>query len=382
MWLQQYKELKRFINANPSIAITDNSIAIPGDVRAEFYKNFDALRAGFVKDRLVIDLDRADALSEAYGTISKTVKQDMHLEEIKTSDNLKWFLCDPLNGLMRSLFDPVFDLLKGRLDVNSFGIAAETTVKNVFQPLFAEGYKRWTTLALMQQLAADRLWAIKSSGSSESFETKRGIFAAVRDASPPSMTETDNLVFGGAANGSFLVPEAIVHSRKLQGYVGFVHPSNMSLMKANSFNKKLEWLDQKQIKQDCGTSNLWSDMMLYISGESADDLKLVADSERIARPAAILEIMEEESWCYEKTIGAITRHNQVLVPSLGSYVISRTEVDPESFKQLCPSENIHLISAGYDVSRLEPLVSALAQAVAASKEGEKKDQGNEENPAG
>jgi hypothetical protein len=370
MWLQQYKELKRFIHANPSIEITNNSVSIPGDVRAEFYKNFDALRAGFIKDRFVIDLDRAEALSEAYNGISKTVKQGMHLEEIQTSDKLRWFLCDPLNGLMRTLFDPVFDLLKGRLDVDGFGIAAETAVKNVFRPLFAEGYQCWVTLALMQQLSADRLWTVKSPISSDNLETRRGIFSAVRDASPPAMTESDKLAFGSATSGSFLVPEAIVHTEKLQGYAGFVLPSNISLLKANSSSKKLEWLNQKQLKQEFGAGDFWPDLLFYVSGESADVLKMIADSECIARPVAIFEIMEDENWCYEKNIGPIIRHNQILTPSAGSYVISRTEVNPESFRQLCPPDNIHLINAGYDASRLEPLVSALAQAIASRKDAQ------------
>jgi hypothetical protein len=381
MWLQQYKELKRFIHANPSIEITNNSVSIPGDVRAEFYKNFDALRAGFIKDRFIIDLDRAEALSEAYGGVSKAVKQRMHLEEIQTSDKLRWFLCDPLNGLMRTLFDPVFDLLKGRLDVDGFGITAETAVKNVFHPLFADGYQCWVTLALMQQLSADRLWTVKSPASSDNLDTRRGIFSAVRDASPPAMTESGRLVFGSATSGSFLVPEAIVHTEKLPGYAGFVLPSNISLLKANSSSKKLEWLNQKQLKQDFGAGDFWPDMLFYVSGESADDLKLIADSERIARPAAIFEIMEDENWCYEKNIRPIVRHNQILTPTAGSYVISRTEVDTESFRQLCPPDSIHLINAGYDASRLEPLVLALAQSIAAGKEDETKEQGAGETPS-
>jgi capsid protein len=71
-----------------------------------------------------------------------------------------------------------------------------------------------------------------------------------------------------------------------------------------------------------------------------------------------------------------------LTPTAGSYVISRAETNPESFKQLCPSDNIHLINAGYDASTLEPLVLALARSIAAMKEVKEKEQEPKENPAG
>jgi hypothetical protein len=382
MWLEQYKELKRFINANPSITITDSTVTIPGDVRTEFYRHFDALRAGFVKDRFLIDLDRAETLKQAYGAVSAAVQQEMHLESIETSNNLKWFLLDPLNGLMRTLFDPVFNLLKGRLDVNSFGVAAETTVKNVFQPLFAEGYQRWATLALMHQMSATRLWTGKASSSTDNMMTKRGVFAAVRDATPPPIAESRELTLSGIPSSSFLMPEMIVFAEKLQGYAGFAHPVNMSYLKVNALNKKLDWLSQKQLKNDFGMSDFWPDMMLYISDEKADDIKVLADTDHIARPAAILEFMEEENWCYEKKVSSIIRHNRIFSPPAGRYIISRSDVSPETFKQLCPQENIHLINAGYDVAALEPVAAALAQILAAGKEGDKEEPESGETQVG
>jgi hypothetical protein len=174
------------------------------------------------------------------------------------------------------------------------------------------------------------------------------------------------------------MPEMIVFAEKLQGYAGLVCPANMSYLKANALNKKLDWLSQKQLKHDFGMSDFWPDMMLYISGEKSDDIKVLADSEYVARPAAILEFMEEENWCYEKNIASVIRHNQIFSPPAGSYIVSRAEVDPETFKQLCPDENIHLINAGYDASALEPVAGALAQILAAGKEDDKKEQENGE----
>ena len=155
-------------------------------------------------------------------------------------------------------------------------------------------------------------------------------------------------------------------------------------------------------------------MMLHVTDEHPEDLKLVADFYHIARPEIIVEFMEEDDWYDARRVEDIMRHNLALNPRLGSYVISRVEVPPEAFQPLeamplavtavpqaipatagagmapgkfgtgvtppqTPSmarplslaelpANVHVLSVGYDMSQLGPVVDALARATALIRE--------------
>ena len=71
--------------------------------------------------------------------LSKTLKQEMNLEDIEINASLNWFLLDPINGLMRVLFDILFDLLKGKMDLPGFIKAADTAVKESYKMLCPRG---------------------------------------------------------------------------------------------------------------------------------------------------------------------------------------------------------------------------------------------------
>ena len=59
-------------------------------------------------------------------------------------------------------------------------------------------------------------------------------------------------------------------------------------------------------------------------------------------------------------IESVKRHNLALNPRLGSYVISRVDVPPEASQSL--SSNIRVLSVGYDMHKMEPVVDALIEA--------------------
>ena len=151
-WQNSYRELQNFIAAHPAIEIDMSSVVIPGDIRPEFYRLFDAVRSSFIKERFTAELNKACEMSAAYGAASKAVKEEMRLEDIEIHADLNWFLLDPTNGLMRVLFDPLFDLLKGKTDMAGFTQVADAAVAGSFKALFREGYERWGELALLRLL--------------------------------------------------------------------------------------------------------------------------------------------------------------------------------------------------------------------------------------
>jgi len=421
-WQNWYGELQRFIAAHPAIEIDRSSVVIPGDIRHEFYKLFDTVRASFVRERFASELEKACVMSAAYGETGKAVTQEMQLEDIEIHASLKWFLLDPTNGLMRVLFDPLFDLLKGKADLAGFTGVADTAVADSFKALFREGYELWGTLALLRLLTPDLMWLGKTHDFYTDPTMEGDIVEGNRDDVVPDPVESRKLVFDNLVRASFVVPGVLVHSGRLASYISLRPNWYLPRWKARMLSERLEWIELKTLYKDFGTDNLWPDMMIHVADERPEELKLLADYYHLARPEIIVEFMEEDDWWNAGRIEDIMRHNMALNPRLGSYVISRVEVPPEAFKppeaaqgsvsaisapvvtttsgtsvtatevtpppmSLPPSlaelpANVHVISVGYDMSKLEPVVNALAQAAAMIKEVRRKELQAGQNPDG
>lgn len=416
-WRSSYAELQKFIAAHPAIEIDMSSVVISGDIRPEFYQLFDAVRAGFIKERFASELEKAFAMSAAYGAASRAVKQEMRLEGIEIHASLNWFLLDPANGLMRVLFDPLFDLLKGKTDLAGFTAAADTAVAGSFKSLFREGYERWGALALLRLLTPDLLWAGKTHDFYTDPTMEGDIAGGNRDDAVPDPVESRRLVFDKLVRASFVVPGILVHSGRLASYISLRPNWYLPRWKARMLGERLEWIELRTLYKDFGADNLWPDMMLHVAGERPEELKLLADYYHLARPEIIVEFMEEDGWWDAGHVEDVMRHNAALNPRQGSYVISRVEVPPEAFKapeaapapavtstshtSVTTSEamtppppterslsladlpaSVHVLSAGYDMNKLEPIVEALAKATAMIKDARAKEPEAGQNPVG
>ena len=108
-WHKTLAQLQQYIIDNPGISIGANLVIIPSEVRAEFYRLFDKIEADFIKDYFPHLLDQGTALSGAWIGVSKTVTAQMSLGSIEVAKSLQWFLNNPLDGLMRSLSDSLFE---------------------------------------------------------------------------------------------------------------------------------------------------------------------------------------------------------------------------------------------------------------------------------
>ena len=401
-WQISYEELKQFITAHPSIEIDATSIVIPGDIRPGFYSLFDKVRAGFVKERFASQLEKSYVLSVAYSEAAKAAKEEMHLESIEIDASLNWFLLDPVNGLMRVIVDPLFELLKGKVDLEGFTRTGETAISESYKMLFREGYERWGSLALLNLLTPERLWAGKTQDFYTGPTMEGDIIGSNQGDFVPDVVESKKIVFDNLVRASFVVPNQLIYSGRTQAFVSLLLRWYLPRWKARLVSEKMDWIDLKQTYKDFGNANLWPDMMVHVTDENPDDLKMIADYYRLARPDVIIEFMEEDDWYDAKRVEDIVRHNRVLNPSLGSYVVSRVKVPPEAFKpqeastvvlssgtnpsegmegSLSPAEtpiaralslaelpdNIHVLDVGYDATKLEPVVEAIVQATEMAK---------------
>ena len=144
-WYQALQELDHVVKESRGIRIDDDAIAIPEEVRPEFYRCFDAVRRTFLEERFSNTLNESRCLSQVYARIERDILDRLGLDRVSMPVGLDRFLRDPTNQLIRGLFDPLFDLLKGAIDVETFAAKASTTIDKTFRDLFPSGYEKWSS---------------------------------------------------------------------------------------------------------------------------------------------------------------------------------------------------------------------------------------------
>jgi len=413
-WIEAYENLRKFIAEHQEIKIDiGGTTTIAGDVRPVFYHYFSNVRNIFIGEYFAAELEKACELGKAYADISESVKQDMSLESIEVSGSLYGFLLNPLEGLMSTLYTPLFNLLRGKTNEESFAMEGKKAVEVYFKSLFCEGYKRWGVLSLLHLLRPSCLWDVNPDDldveQNRNAEFHPGMYAE----NVPELKQERRLAFIDPTKGSFVMPDVLVHSTHLNAYISLKTRWYEVRCKANSLNENLEWitLEQPDTKFVHIRPDLMLDTTIHLAQEDANELKLLADYNLVARPDMLIEFMEDDDWYDAKHIEHILLNNRVFTPRLGSYVISRVVVPPEAFlpiettpttnlkpvaetesattigdepsettiientknfantppqkdHSLCLAdlpENIHVISVGYDTDALEPVVQTIGQ---------------------
>ncbi len=140
-WREAYSEFTGYVTGNPKIKIGRSVIAIPADVRPEFYQLFDTVRETFLKEGFLTLVNEAEALSKGYKEVRDEVAKLLRLDDISWSASLNWFLQEPTNGLIRVFFNPLFDLLKGKIDAAIFEQVASRSIESSFKGFYRRGMR-------------------------------------------------------------------------------------------------------------------------------------------------------------------------------------------------------------------------------------------------
>ncbi len=382
-WLKAYSELKEFVASNPRIEIGGNVIAIPADVRPEFYRLFDKTRVAFLKEKCQTLLDEAAMLSSDYVPAAQEVKRSLGLSEIELPDRLDWFLNNPTNGLIRSLFDLLFDLLKGKIEINSFEHRGTSAIVSSFGQLFRAGYEKWVILSLVNLLAPDRALSVSVEAIQDKcHQLEPDQKTGTSEETVPDPEEMTLLSFGhGGAEPAFITSDIIVHSPRLNRYVAFGADLTDAMWTAKQVSDQREWCQLRELgKLYMPTVQNWPDLVVYTDNRP-EDIALVADFGRFCRPDIIVECMEQSDWYQRGGLERVRHDHDFLKPRLGSYVVSRFPVPEEALGELTPQpaageppaqtplsgvtagqSDIHIIAAGYEASRLNPIIEALSEA--------------------
>jgi hypothetical protein len=356
IWEEPYRELKEYIQNNPEIQIETDCVAIPGEVRPEFYRRFDAVTRQFVTGSLSKELEKGNLLSQNWKKQSQTLTEELSLDSIELQPSTAWFLADPVDGLMRRLFNPLFDLIKGKVTIEIFEKKAVEQLTADFKSYYKEGYQRWATIALMGVFLPDGLWQVHGQdiNNDANLNDGTGSSTGVLEGKVPDAVESPRLSFLQAPVNAFLAPNIIIRSKKLECFVSLRPDFHEPYWNASSLSEKQEWFKTEDIIREFGPHWLWPDMVLY-SADDLQDLVLVADKTRIARPDVIVEFREEPRWIENEGLEKISRHHAILKPKSGTFVVSREAAvigansDP----------SIHIVDAGYDPAQLDPIIKAI-----------------------
>ena len=174
-----------------------------------------------------------------------------------------------------------------------------------------------------------------------------------------------------------MVPDLLIHSTRADRYYSFTSEIIKALAVATNPSKKRKWLSGDPAVVFEG------DIILVYIDEKLEDLSLVTDSIRTCQADLIIECREQKGWYESEGLGKIKLHYDKYKPRLGTYIItlekipeqvhtelvlenvlvetaSERNMDRDS-KQECEqcSSQIHLLNAGFDQSRLEPIIDSL-----------------------
>ena len=392
-WQTTLEQLKEYIRGNPGISIGKNMTVIPGEVRTEFYRLFDKIEADFVREYAPNKLSKSYELSAAWLATSKSLSSQLGLKSIVIAQNVMWFLNDPLDGLTRALSDPLFDVLKGESDSDAFIEKSRKLVDSAFAAYFNQGYRYWVQVSLLSLLDPDKNYRVPAIDEvqdgliGEGHENPGQHVALVPEAEP-----SNDLLLRQHPVVTFVVPKALVWSRRLGKYTAlhteFVEPE----WAAREKSREAEWLDYTTLKMDNGLAKLRADqkvlpdltkimpdIALYTSGEIYD-VSLVADHGHLLKPAISVEVMEEPDWFEKGKLSRVKRHYSVMNPGLGTFVVCLDPPPQAALDELAPKPappadqavagpapethpepplDIHIIWVGYDMSRLDPIVKAM-----------------------
>ena len=343
-WHNYYRQLQNFIKEEPGVEIRESLVNIEESARKQFYKLFNAVRASFLAQHFSTWLDEAEFLSTKYMKAADKVSAQLCLRRILMPIELERFLLNPMGQVIRDLFDPLFELLQGKIELDEFEQRAIENINVSSQSLYQRGYIKWFVLSLMERLDSDKIYDVPlPQPSSKEIIKHRKDFRQI----VPLPEETECLGFEVGRRDVLLAPDFIVHSNLLGKYIGFRTEIGKAIWEAGWHSEKREWFSIASIVEEFGITDLNPDLLLYIDVDVAD-LSLVADSNRFCRPDLMVEFFQQSSESEESQVNHFNKvrlYHKMLQPVRGTCVISEQEL---AGRVNGVDKDIHIIHFGFN----------------------------------
>ena len=340
-WKDEYESMQRFLAENPGITLSPNEVSIPPEVREEFYRHFDQLRAAVV-DAHYSDLRvDVDTLCRHFVEIEKEVMEILGLESISMPIDLHTFLHSPREGLLRMIYNRVFDLLQGKTTPDLFEQQCLHDLQVSSADFYSLGYEWWAGLSLIKLLDPDQAFGVDFD---EDFK--------------PFLTELKGISFGRQAHHPTIrIPEFVLHSRKLGRLVA------VKMAVAREIETYAErFKPPVRPKKRTGDTSfaLESRVMFLYFVSSPDAVPIVAETydNILNSPDLMVECITAEHLRDPEAVEQVRQRMEAMDPKIG---LSLIVLNPEEEMPLeVVPEGIHPIAAGLDQSKLQEVISSLA----------------------
>jgi hypothetical protein len=349
-WKQEYSKLVGFVSEHPEIKIIPNQISIPAGIREQFYALFNNVRTSVVRGSVGESLDESRNLILNYQNAEREVVRLFDLKGITSQTNLQRFLADFDDWLSRELFEPLFGLLKGTIDAQGFENLWAGIISNSVPAMYERAYGKWVAVSMIKLLEADELLAVPLPILRPRDRAGVGGKGVTEPVRLPQ--KSDHINFEYLLCQLFTAPDFIVHSAKLNKYIGIRTQYEDSLAEADNPSQAREWYRVDVM------GDITSGMMLVYMADNPQDIAVVADRLNICRPDMIIECRTRKDWSLKESFDAIKLHNQGLKPVGGSFLMSAAELTDANKQEL--GEGIKVLSTEISDTNLQPIVDALA----------------------
>jgi hypothetical protein len=357
-----YVQLTDFVAEHPEIEIGDSVTSIPEGVRPDFYGLFNQTRQIFVEEEFPAHIARARLLQEKCNKAAEAAAGWLSMEDPPTVSALQRFLRDPMDCLIRELFDPLFDLLKGRESIEGLGKRASARIEALFPKLFRSGYERWAVFSLMKLFEVEKAFRVHVRNLSPGERTKSAAQAPMEEV--PFPQESSSFYFSQPQSAIFTVPDFIVRSSRLRRFVGIRSEFRECSYNALNASPERAWHPVTADLLRLLGSGL---TLIYLADEPAS-VSLVADVARFCGPDMVLWCIDTQCFSQKEALNHMMRADARLKPPRGSYLIvddacAELPESSETNQQVQSVElpaNVHILNVGYDEAELMPIVEALS----------------------
>ena len=334
-WKKEYGRLREYIAAHPEIVIKKNEISIPQPFREEFYRIFDDIRRAVAVNHLDALPVNARTLSERYIQVEKEAAELLGVEKFDMPVDLDVFLRNPEEGLIRAVYNRLFDLIQEKIDDEEFErLARESTLSYVAE-LFRFGYERWVGLELIKLL-----------------EPEEAFFVSLDEELKPCFGELETVSFGAQCHHPTMrIPEFVVRSRRFDSLVAVKMSVAVEIDEYLVLTRPL-----RPPKRRTGDTSLALDTRAVLLSFIKDESKIpvyadIFEGNRTPPDWMIEFVNINMQGCIEEAFDRIRRHKEIMNPKFGCALISPLD-DLDVAVEMIP-ENVRLVALGFDTSKLE-----------------------------
>ncbi len=370
-WFRSYKKLVYFLDKHDK----DRKFAFKGETHEKFLELREKFRNEFVKSEIGKEINIARRWVLRFKEELTVTKEVLNIKGISLSKELRDFVEDPFSHLKKKIFNYMYDLLRGKIDIDSFKRSASAAVKTSFRTNLRNLYQCWVLISILKLLGSlgakiiypehgylslERLGKQKTGGIPPNcimYIPSAGFLSFFLEAPRPISWEDSEDLRKIWSLYTALRPDILVYGGKVVDIVSL--ESNPPIKRPDIIIECKELTDwYLRVREIRGpltkplTAEEWRSKWINGLWEGLADILGVKRSEAITT-------VEERKAIRLKDLQIVTLYHSLYQPKY-MVVISRTRV-PEEVRDYLINHGIDLIdSVGFNSKRLKPLVDNIS----------------------